>query len=84
MELRMHQVTLRGTNLLLRPLTEHTWGLLLKWNNDPEVLYFSEGDDVQSYDLEQIQEMYRSVSQHAFCFVIETDGKPIGECWLQK
>ena len=83
MELRAHQLTLRGTNVLLRPLTEYDWALLLKWNNDPEVLYFAEGDDVRSYGLEQIQAIYRSVSQHAFCFVIEADGQPIGECWLQ-
>jgi len=24
------------------------------------------------------------VSQNAFCFIIEVDNKPIGECWLQK
>lgn len=28
--------------------------------------------------------MYRSVSQNAYCFIIEYDSDPIGECWLQK
>ena len=65
-------------------MTEGDWDTLLKWNSDPELLYFSEGDDVSSYSLEDIQGMYRGVSQSAFCFVIELDGRPIGECWLQR
>ena len=84
MRLREHKIVLRGEKVILRPMTEDDWDILLKWNSDPEVLYFSEGDDVRSYSLEQIQEMYREVSQNAFCFIIEVDDKPIGECWLQR
>jgi aminoglycoside 6'-N-acetyltransferase len=47
-------------------------------------LFFTEGDDVSSYTLDQIQQIYRGVSQTAFCFVIEVKGVPIGECWLQQ
>jgi aminoglycoside 6'-N-acetyltransferase len=65
-------------------MTEGDWDILLKWNSDPEVLYFSEGDDVESYNLEQVQGIYRGVSQNAFCFIIEFKGQPIGECWLQR
>jgi RimJ/RimL family protein N-acetyltransferase len=65
-------------------MTEADWPVLLKWNNDPEVLYFSEGDDVDAYSLEQIQMIYRHVSQTAYCFMIEFEGDPIGECWLQE
>jgi aminoglycoside 6'-N-acetyltransferase len=84
-----HEITLRnvspsGENIKLRPMTEDDWDVLLKWNSDPEVLYYSEGNDVTSYNLEEIQDIYRSTSQNAFCFVIEVDNKPIGECWLQK
>lgn len=82
-ELREHSVVLKGRTVL-RPMTENDWDVLLGWNSDPEVLYFSEGDDVSSYSLEDIQGMYRGVSQSAFCFVIELDGRPIGECWLQQ
>ena len=84
MKLREHETVLRGEKVVLRPMTEGDWDILLKWNSDPEVLYFSEGDDVTSYSLEDIQGMYRGVSQSAFCFVIELDGRPIGECWLQR
>jgi hypothetical protein len=36
--LRPHAVTLRGERVVLRPMTEGDWGVLLRWNNDPEVL----------------------------------------------
>jgi RimJ/RimL family protein N-acetyltransferase len=83
MELRTHTVTLRSDRLVLRPMTEADWPTLLRWNNDPEVLYFSEGDDVTSRSLEDIQGIYRGVSQNAFCFMAELSGEPIGEGWLQ-
>ena len=65
-------------------MTENDWDALLKWNSDPEVLYYSDGNNVTSYSLEEVQDIYRSTSQNAFCFIIEVDNKPIGECWLQK
>jgi RimJ/RimL family protein N-acetyltransferase len=83
-KLREHDVVLRGERVVLRPMTEGDWDTLLKWNSDAEVLYYSEGDDVASYSLEDIQGIYRGVSQSAFCFIIELDGRPIGECWLQQ
>ena len=64
-------------------MTECDWDTLLRWNSDPEVLYYSDGDDVTAYTLDDVQGIYRSVSQSAFCFIIELDGRPIGECWLQ-
>jgi RimJ/RimL family protein N-acetyltransferase len=63
-------------------MTEDDWDVLLKWNNDPEVLYYC--DCVTSWDLEPMKKMYRGVSQKAFCFIIEFEGQPIGECWLQQ
>jgi RimJ/RimL family protein N-acetyltransferase len=65
-------------------MTEDDWDILLKWNSDPEALYFCEGDDITSWELEPMQEMYREVSQDAFCFIIEFEGQPVGECWLQR
>lgn len=84
MRLRTHVITLQGKRVVLRPMTEEDWSILLQWNSDPEVLYFSEGDDVQAYTLEQIQEIYRGVSQKAFCFIAEVNQQPIGKCWLQE
>ena len=82
--LRVHDVQLSDANLLLRPMTEEDWPVLLRWNNDPEVLYYAEGGNVTSRTLEETQGIYRDVSQHAFNFIAELDGRPIGECWLQE
>ena len=84
MELATHQITLHGSRIRLRPLTEADWPDLFRWNSDPEVLYFSEGDQVQAYTLPEVQAIYRSVSQSALCFIIESGGRPVGECWLQR
>src|SRR5262245_7073154 len=84
MKLKEHVIALYGKQVTLRPMTESDWEILLKWNSDPEVLYFTEGDEVEAYDLEQVQGIYREVSQNAFCFIIEFKGQPIGECWLQR
>ncbi|MDQ1326732.1 MAG: aminoglycoside 6-N-acetyltransferase, partial [Candidatus Poribacteria bacterium] len=83
-EISLKSVSLSGESIKLRPMTENDWDILLKWNSDSEVLYYADGNDVTSYNLEEIQDIYRSVSQNAFCFIIEVDNKPIGECWLQK
>jgi aminoglycoside 6'-N-acetyltransferase len=88
-KLKQHEVILEGKtppgrNIRLRSMTEDDWDILAKWNSDPEVLYYSEGGNVTAYTLEQVQEIYRSVGKNAFCFIIEVDGKPVGECWLQK
>ena len=82
--LREHNVTLCGATVKLRPMTENDWDILARWGSDPDVLWFSEGDDVQSYSLEDVQGIYREVSQTAFCFIIQVHGHAIGECWLQK
>jgi RimJ/RimL family protein N-acetyltransferase len=84
MQLKPHDITLKGQTLTLRPMTENDWDILLKWNSISEVLYYAEGDDVSSRTLDDIQGIYRTTSQTAFCFIIELNGKPIGECWLQK
>jgi len=76
--------TSRGRSVRLRPMTEDDWDILARWNSDPEVLYYSEGDYVISYSLEEVQDIYRSVSQNAFCFIIEVDDRPVGDCWLQE
>lgn len=84
MVLRTHTIVLHGEFVTLRPLTEDDWDILLAWNSDPEVLYSTEGDDVSAYDLKTVQLIYRSVSQNAFCFIMEVEGQPIGEGWLQR
>lgn len=83
MLLREHDVTLQDNDICLRPMTEGDWPLLLKWNSDPEVVYFSD-DTAETHSLEEVQDIYRTTSQNAHCFITEYQGHPIGECWLQK
>ena len=88
-KLKRHSIVLEGTSpsnirIRLRPMMDSDWDLLLKWNNDPEVLYYAEGDDITSYTLKDIKSLYCSVCARATCFIIEADGVPIGECWLQE
>ncbi len=87
--IRSHDITLYGGskhNIVLRPLADQYLPLLYKWCADPEVLYWTEGgeDIIRSYDKETVNRIYGKVSQNAFCFLIEANGIPIGECWLQK
>ena len=84
MLLREHSIVLHGKRVTLRPMTENDWDMLLAWNSDPEVLYYSDGGDVTAYDLETVQAIYRSISQNAVCFIMEFAGQPVGEGWLQR
>ncbi len=89
--IRPHDITLyggRGTvNLVLRPLTDQALPDLYRWNADPEVLYGTEGGpegEKLSYSPEKVRGIYGSVSQDALLFLIEADGRAVGECWLQR
>jgi RimJ/RimL family protein N-acetyltransferase len=81
--LRAHDTILRGERITLRPMTEGDWDVLYRWENDAEVLYYCDGDDVTGYALEDVQMIFRGVSQLAFSFSIECEGQAIGWCWLQ-
>jgi RimJ/RimL family protein N-acetyltransferase len=83
-ELRVHDITLTGERVTLRPMTEHDWPLIEAINNDPEVGYFAEEDEWAPYALDQLQRIYRSISENALLFVVEHEGQPVGECWLQR
>ena len=56
---REHQVRLEGERIVLRPMGEGDWDLLYKWNNDPDVLYWFDGDDISARSLEEVQRIYR-------------------------
>ncbi len=81
--LRTHEVRLQDGELVLRPLTEGDWDILLSWINDPEILRWAD-DSVSFYDLGLLQAVYRLVSEEAYCFMIEHAGRPIGDCWVQR
>ena len=64
-------------------MNEGDWAFLLKWNNDPEVMKYADHDDFGLSTVGEIQAIYRWISTHAHCFIIEAEGRSIGECWLQ-
>lgn len=88
--IKTHDITLYGGNdidIVLRPLCDDHLPYLYKWCADPEVLYWTEGgtaDTDLSYGPDTVHDIYGGVSQDAFCFLIEADGVPVGECWLQR
>jgi RimJ/RimL family protein N-acetyltransferase len=83
MRLREHQVTLQGERVFLRPMTEEDWGTVAKWETDPEIIHWADTSRVTSRTVEEVQKIFRKVSENAYCFIIELEGKPIGDGWLQ-
>ena len=82
--LRSHRIRLTTPRLLLRPMTEEDWSVLLRWNQDPRVLVTWNDGDVTPWKLDDLVAIYRTISQHAYMFMVERQGHPIGECWLQR
>jgi len=82
-ELRTHDVHLTGERVTLRPMTEQDWEYVVAWQSDPEVLVWSDETE-QPRTPEETKEIYRGVSLFAYVFIIELDGQPIGDCWLQQ
>ena len=86
--IKSHDITLCSKNdeykVILRPLSDEHLPYLYKWNSDPEVLYWTEGADVESYPPEVIHKIYGGSQENCLYFAIEANGEIIGECWLQK
>lgn len=73
--IKEHNIILEGNDdIVLVPLTDEHLPLLYQWNADVEVLYWGEGDDVtEPYDEEMVKLIYGSVSQNAYCFLIQKE-----------
>ena len=86
--IKPHGVVLRseynGYKIVLRSLADADLPNLYRWNADPEVLYWAEGEDIQKYSPEDVEGIYGWISQNNLCFAIEVNGETVGECWLQK
>jgi len=65
-------------------MTESDWAVLLRWIQDPRVLVFWDSERTDPWSLEALQGVYRRISQSAFMFMIEFEGKAVGEAWLQR
>ena len=86
--IRSHDITLCGGNdeykVILCPLSDEHLPYLYKWNSDSEVLYWTEGEDIESYPPEVVHQIYGGISQNNLCFALKVNNEIIGECWLQK
>jgi len=84
--IKTHEVNLygklKGITIRLTPLNDKHLPLLYKWNSDPEVTFWCESIDGAN-DEETVRDIYSYVSPIAYCFLIEIDNKPIGDCWLE-
>ena len=85
---KSHDITLCGGNdeykVMLCPLSDEHLPYLYKWNSDSEVLYWTEGEDIESYPPEIVHQIYGGISQNNLCFALKVNDEIIGECWLQK
>ncbi len=80
MKLMIHTITLRGERVTLRPMTEADWPDLLRWISDPRWCIIPMARCADRTYLEEIQDIYRTVSQSALCFIIEHQVRSLGEC----
>ncbi len=57
--------------------------LVARWWNDDDIASYADAEN-RDYTLAQVQEIVREISKSAYCFIIEYEGRPIGDCWLQE
>jgi len=81
--LRTHRVKLSAPRLRLRPMRESDWSTLLRWNQDPRVLLYWNDGDTTPWQRADLVRIYREMSRRAHMFIVEREGEPIAECWLQ-
>ena len=83
-----HEIFLYGStselHIVLRPLSDAHLPHLYRWMADPEVTYYTESAIGLKYDEATVRRKYGGMSQCALCFLVEANGAPVGECWLQK
>ena len=77
--LRTHNTILTGERVVLRPMTEDDWDILLRWNRDPEVLYYAAAVGAA---LSQAAKLgagdFRSISERAYVWVLSHQRKDGG------
>ena len=69
--------------IVLRPITDDDIPLLCALNSDPEALRWAD-DNAEPYDEARVKGIWGYVSPMAYCFIVEADDVPIGDCWLQR
>ena len=85
--IRTHSVVLTEQfpeyTITLRPATDADIPLLASLNQDPRALALSDSEG-EPYTEETVRHIWGYVSTLAECFIVEVDGKPVGDTWLQR
>ena len=85
--IKTHDITLYGSvgdyNIILHPLCDNHLPLLYKWGADPEVVYWSDGGNVEVFDAEDVKNIISHISHNGLCFLAEVNANPIGNFWIQ-
>ncbi|GAB4514381.1 MAG: hypothetical protein Kow0047_26190 [Anaerolineae bacterium] len=82
--IRTHDIRLTGPRVVLRPFTEADLPTVLRWYQDPEILYLAEANDFDARSVDDIRPIYEYLSHHGYLFAIEVDGELIGEVCLER
>ena len=81
-----HDIHLTGKRVHLRPFAEADFDAVVRWWDDAEVMDGAEGKENPRYSRAEIEDIYRSTAEkwEALLFIIEAEGRMIGETWLQR
>lgn len=84
--IQTHDITLYGgtgdCNIVLRPLCDDDLPLLCRWNADPEIVYWTDTGNAETFSEAEVRGIYSTID--GFCFMAEVNGVPIGDFWLQR
>jgi RimJ/RimL family protein N-acetyltransferase len=81
-----HDIHLTSECVRLRPFTEADFDVVARWWDDPQVMDGAEGKENPRCSRAEIEDIYRSTAEkwEAQLFIIEAEGRMIGETWLQR
>jgi len=76
----MYGSTRSDIALVLRPMTDDDIPTVQRWNQDPRAFYWRHQNP--NFKPEHTRVLFNKLSADAYCFIIEANGKPIGETFL--
>jgi RimJ/RimL family protein N-acetyltransferase len=82
-------IILKSRYVTLRPPVREDWDVMLDWNDELELRYYSDdvysgGDDIVGYKLEHLQQLYHGEDREKYHFIIDFQATTVGGCWLHK
>lgn len=69
----------------LRPPTDADWPFIhALWNNPKVAAWSDAAGNPKTYSMEDVQAIYGSINKTGSIFIVDVDGRPAGESWLQR